>query len=50
MICFDEIKVFLQFNYSLPWVNSFEKKCVKSVVHYVFVFSVQFLLKETTSF
>jgi hypothetical protein len=30
MICFDEIKVFLQFNYSLPWVKSFEKiKCKK---------------------
>jgi hypothetical protein len=50
MICFDEIKVFLQFNYSLPWVKFFEKKCVKSVIHYVFVFSVKFLLKETTSF
>jgi len=31
MIWIDEMKVFLQFNYSLPWVKSFEeKKCAKS--------------------
>jgi len=32
MICFDKIKVFLQFKYSLPWVKSFEKKMCKKLV------------------